>query len=241
MANKNIPGEISKDVTKPIDEYLKFIQQSFNTNGSSFKDISVSLKQLAKSGYVEASTLSDRLDLLPILKDINNYKKFDLLAYKISESDILNGRVYNVYKVADDVIHDIKSSKQWIEDYKRFSQLLRNAGLNNSHEQLLVLAKTILGRAVELCPIKTGFLRSSGIIIDMGNKINIAFTAPYSMYVHENMSISHPMHGDRNCYGRAKFLEIAVQEILPNKTVEVNLKGTGAVSIDITIDDIIRG
>ena len=37
MAN-NI-GKIAKNTTRPLDEYLKFVQQTFNTNDVSFNDI----------------------------------------------------------------------------------------------------------------------------------------------------------------------------------------------------------
>lgn len=36
---------------------------------------------------------------------------------------------------------------------------------------------------------------------------NVVYTAPYAMYVHENLEIDHPIHADHNCRGQAKYLE----------------------------------
>ena len=71
MAN-NI-GKIAKNTTRPLDEYLKFVQQTFNTNDVSFNDIIKQLENIAKTdsvNYTEAIDLKNRLDLIPILKEI---------------------------------------------------------------------------------------------------------------------------------------------------------------------------
>ena len=202
MAN-NI-GKIVKNTTRPLDDYLKFVQQTFNTNDVSFNDIIKQLENIAKTdsvNYTEAIDLKNRLDLIPILKDIN-------------------------------------TARNWIRDYQRFSSLLSKVGIQGLHTELLVLGKTILGRAVELCPMKTGTLRKSGILLDFGTYIVISFTAPYATYVHENMEIAHPIHGDRDCGGRAKFLEIAVQEVFPDRQVWVEHLGTNDVSVKISINPL---
>lgn len=236
MAN-NI-GKIAKNTTRPLDEYLKFVQQSFNTNDVSFNDIIKQLENIAKTdsvNYTEAIDLKNRLDLIPILKDINKYKKFD----KLGDFDFSDRGLRQVYKVSDDIIKDINTARNWIRDYKRFSSLLNKVGIQGLHIELLALGKTILGRAVELCPMKTGTLRKSGILLDFGTYIIIAFTAPYATYVHENLSISHPIHGDRDCGGRAKFLEIAVQEVFPDRQVWVEHLGTNDVSVKISINPLL--
>ena len=69
--------------------------------------------------------------------------------------------------------------------------------------------------------------------------IIIAFTAPYATYVHENMEIAHPIHGDRDCGGRAKFLEIAVQVVFPDRQVWVEHLGTNDVSVKIGINPLL--
>ena len=236
MAN-NI-GKIAKNTTRPLDEYLKFIQQNFNTNDVSFNDIIKQLENIAKTdsvNYTEATDLKNRLDLIPILKDINKYKKFD----KLGDFDFSDSGLRQVYKVSDDIIKDINTARNWIRDYKRFSSLLNKVGMQGLHTELLAVGKTILGRAVELCPMKTGTLRKSGILLDFGTYIIISFTAPYATYVHENMEIAHPIHGGRDCGGRAKFLEIAVQEVFPDRQVWVEHLGINDVSVKISINPLL--
>ena len=236
MAN-NI-GKIAKNTTRPLDEYLKFIQQNFNTNDVSFNDIIKQLETIAKTdsvNYTEAIDLKNRLDLIPILKDINKYKKFD----KLGDFDFSDRGLRQVYRVSDSIIKDINTARNWIRDYKRFSSLLNKVGIQGLHTELLALGKTILGRAVELTPMKTGTLRKSGILLDFGAYIVISFTAPYATYVHENLSISHPIHGGRDCGGRAKFLEIAVQEVFPDRQVWVEHLGINDVSVKISINPLL--
>ena len=237
MAN-NI-GKIAKNTTRPLDEYLKFVQQSFNTNDVSFNDIIKQLEYIAKTdsvNYAEAVDLKNRLDLIHILKDINKYKKFD----KLGDFDFSDRGLRQVYKVSDDIIKDINTARNWIRDYQRFSSLLSKVGMQGLHTELLALGKTILGRAVELCPIKTGTLRKSGILLDFGTYIIISFTAPYATYVHENMEIAHPNHSSNpDCGGRAKFLEIAVQEVFPDRQVWVEHLGTNDVSVKISINPLL--
>ena len=236
MAN-NI-GKIAKNTTRPLDDYMKFIQQTFNTNDVSFNDIIKQLEYIAKTdsvNYTEAVDLKNRLDLIHILKDINKYKKFD----KLGDFDFSDRGLRQVYKVSDDIIKDINTARNWIRDYQRFSSLLNKVGMQGLHTELLALGKTILGRAVELCPMKTGTLRKSGILLDFGTYIVISFTAPYATYVHENMEIAHPIHGGRDCGGRAKFLEIAVQEVFPDRQVWVEHLGTNDVSVKISINPLL--
>ena len=237
MAN-NI-GKIAKNTTRPLDDYLKFVQQTFNTNDVSFNDIIKQLEYIAKTdsvNYTEAVDLKNRLDLIHILKDINKYKKFD----KLGDFDFSDRGLRQVYKVSDDIIKDINTARNWIRDYQRFSSLLSKIGMQGLHTELLVLGKTILGRAVELCPMKTGTLRKSGILLDFGTYIVISFTAPYATYVHENMEIAHPNHSSNpDCGGRAKFLEIAVQEVFPDRQVWVEHLGTNDVSVKISINPLL--
>ena len=68
--------------------------------------------------------------------------------------------------------------------------------------------------------------------------IIVTFTAPYASYVHENLEIAHPHHGGRNCGGRAKFLEIALQEFFPNKTVWTEILGHEGIYVKIEMNDL---
>lgn len=233
---------ITKKVTQPIDTYLKFVQQTFNTNDVSFSDIIKQLNKISKSSdfskvqRTEASVLSNRLNKITILKDFNNYKKFD----RLGNFDFSDSGLKEVYKVSDDIIKDINVARDWIDSYKRFSKLTSTLNLKGLHTELLVLGKSILGRAIELCPMKTGTLRKSAVLMDFGTYIVISFTAPYATYVHENMEIAHPNHiSNPDCGGRAKFLEIALQEVFPDRQVWVEHLGTNDVSVKISINPLL--
>lgn len=77
----------------------------------------------------------------------------------------------------------------------------------------------------------------------------VGYSAPYAIYVHENMEIDHPLHVDgsgsvRDCKGQAKFLEIPAREILPTVAGELakmkrNKKGL-RYSIQTILDRILR-
>ena len=61
---------LTKKVIKPVDNYLKFVQQSFNTGDMSFLNILKQLDAFAKSKQPysnEAANLRDRLDTIQIL------------------------------------------------------------------------------------------------------------------------------------------------------------------------------
>ena len=237
MAN-NI-GKIVNDTTKPVDTYLKFVQQSFNTSNTSFIDILQQLNTLANSKQTysnEAANLRDRLDTITILKDFNKYKKFD----KLGNFGLSSNSLRQTYRVADDIIKDINVARDWISSYKKFSMSISKLNITGLHSELITLGKSILGRAIELTPMKTGTLRKSGVMFDFGDYIIIAFTAPYASYVHENLSISHPIHASNpNCGGRAKFLEIALQEFFPDRHVWTEIHGYNGVMCKISINPIL--
>lgn len=167
------------------------------------------------------------------VKLINNagdfYRQFDALG------DFGVGNITGAYKAADNIIKDINTTRMWITKYKNWVSNIRLMNNIVNQEQLVRLGLSILGRAVELCPKETGLLRSSGLLIEQPGEVIITFTAPYASYVHENLNIVHPIHGDRDCGGRAKFLELAAQEFFPNKTVWTEITGYGGVMIRINI------
>ena len=266
---------IAKKLTRPVDSYLKFVQQSFNVNNDDFSKIARELNKLSrqlnkpgktkinKQQALEARDLYIRLGKYTIINDPNKYNKFDKLG--VMGLDSLG--VQEVYRVSDEIINDIYNARDWLADYKRFAD--KNKSINNSeepdnnkdkpgkpvrkpenknippdlikslHDELILLGKSILGRATELCPMKTGTLRRSGVIFDMGSYIRIAFTAPYATYVHENMDIVHPVHkGNPDCGGQAKFLETALQEFFPDKTIWTETTGQGDVAVQIGINPL---
>lgn len=222
---------------RAVDEYLKFVEKHFNAESGEFKDIIKALdyysQELRSTVEIrrEALKLKDTSRNIEILRDDNKYKKFDKLAsYGLD-------RVDAVYAVSDEIIQDIGKARDWLKSYKQFIEQQRESDNEDNHEQLLKLGQSILGRAVELAPMQTGFLRSSAVLIDFGTYVTIAFTAPYATYVHENLAIAHPHHPrNPDCSGRAKFLEIAVQEFFPDRRVWVETHEYSGVEVSIGIN-----
>lgn len=149
----------------------------------------------------------------------------------------LDGDFTKLIRGSQELIYDIKKVKNWAKEvesivksaelkYKaQIKELQRQQVLSEQNkylltiEQLEKIGKAILGRAIELCPIETGFLRSSGKLYVSGNDIRIIFEAPYAAYVHDNMSMNHPI-------GEDHYLEKAAQDILPTISVWTNTTGT---------------
>lgn len=175
---------------------------------------------IGNSLYVEA-------DKNPILFDYDSYEKiFD----KIGNFGFDN--IKEVYTVCNKVIFDIHNARNWLKMYEDWLKELENLEKSDKidmHEQLVKLGLAILGRAIELTPIKTGLLRKSAVLIDNGESVTIAYSAPYASYVHENMNNEHNI-------GHAKFLEMAVQEFFPNKTIWVDSTGFNGVQVEISLN-----
>lgn len=230
---------IVKQTTEVTNEYLKFIEQSFNTNDVNFKELIDSLNEISKSTQYKVDTKRQALNLVnqlkkaPLLIDFNKYDKFEKLALNINNN-------IDVYRLTEDIIKDVNVARDWLASYNTFKAGLR-LGLieGTTHEELLMLGKSILGRAIELTPIKTGTLRASGFLADYKDYIVIGFGAPYATYVHENLAINHPNHASNpNCGGRAKFLELALQEFFPDRSVWVEVHGISGVFVKIGINPL---
>lgn len=247
----------AQQTTKTVDEYLKFVQSSFNTDSVDFKDIVKQLDAISQSslilsrlqrGELEriklAKKLRKQLKEIKILEDFDKYNKFD----KLDNLNLDSSGLKEAYRVSEEIIKDIRVARNWIDSYKAYERLSENISKNSSasikpqelRNQLTLLGKSILGRAIELTPMDTGTLRKSGVLLEFSDYIIVAFTAPYAVYVHENLEIMHPIHPGYNCGGRAKFLEIALQEFFPEATVLVNHLGLGAVAVKITLNDLIN-
>lgn len=240
-------AEINRTITRPVDEYLKFVQESFNTSDFDFKRVAEQLDNVAKSFAPEmdkrnkeaqerAARLREQLDKVIILRDFDKYNKFDRLGnFGLDSTGLLE-----TYRVAADIINDIQVARDWLASYKEFSKFYKTVNDPYTlHSELIILGKSILGRAIELTPKKTGYLRSTGVLYDFGTYIVIAFTASYASYVHENLEIAHPHHASNpNCGGRAKFLEIAMQEFFPNRRVWTEIHGYSGVSVKIAINPL---
>ena len=245
MANiKNI----NKNITKPVDSYLKFIQQPFNTKDISFFEVFNTLTNISNNKNISdvyikarASVLREELKQITLLTDFDKYKKFD----KLGNLGFDNKGLLETYRLSNEIIRDINVARNWIKSYKIFEkevqklEKLKAVNTEDLHDELILLGQSILGRAIELTPIKTGTLRNSAVLLDFGTYIIIAFTAPYATYVHENMEIKHPHHvSNINCGGQAKFLEIALQEFFPDRTVWVEEHGFGGVQAKISLNPL---
>lgn len=216
-----------------VSEYLKFIQVNFNVSESnSFLDILNRLSKyvkeigpIIKRGWAEeeANNLLNDLRKQEILIDEGAYaNRFEALGnFGLEDVD-------NVYKIADDIIYDIKDALDWIVEYKKWVESVRKTDSAGTREQLIKIGQSILARAVDLAPMDTGYLKSSGLLVVKENSVVITFQAPYATYVHEDMSKTHTT-------GRAKFLEIAVQEFFPDRTVWVEETGYSGVYVELSI------
>lgn len=296
-----------------VDQYLKFVQQSFNTGGPGFTDIVDALNIAAD--YIEplikqhehnnkitkpqpwdsytqgvgynhqastqafgstqgvysgvgpstqtqtvysegqqlinkANSLKNLVPSIKIISDPDKYNKFDHLADAINSSDIFSRTgVTDIYKIQDDILDDIYVARDWLksfQDYQRqLGGFLKSSGSVDIHslqKELFRLGQSILGRAEELTPYKTGELRRSGVLMvaDGGNQIIIGFVAPYATYVHENLEIKHPYHkSNPDCGGQAKFLEKALQEFFPDRSVWTDIMGVSGVSATISINPLL--
>ena len=174
----------------------------------------------------QAQLLYEMKSQVLMITDPSKYDKFEKLGSSIFGDPI------EAYKLADEIIFDLHIARDWISSFLKFQkelQLIEGVVPGASHEELLTLGKAILGRATELCPIKTGKLRKSGYLIDYGHTVEIGFNADYALYVHDNLNNKHDV-------GRAKFLEVAVQEIFPHKTVWVEHLGYKKLYVTISIN-----
>lgn len=160
-------------------------------------------------------------DILDKVNDIT-----DEIARQVNNFGHLN--ITKIISMSDSIVDDLEATRDWMNAYKSFIRKLGRTKFNNI-EALVAVGKAILGRAIELCPYKTGLLRKSGILLVYKDYIEIVFTAPYATYAHENMENNHP-------YGRAKFLELALQEFFPNKSVWVEIHGESIVYARISIN-----
>lgn len=241
-------NNLTNTVTKPTDEYLKFVQQSFNTNDFNFESLSKELETLskefgpimdlkAKQAAARAERLREELNRVVVIRDYKKYDKFD----KLGNFNLDSAGLIETYKVSEEILKDIQVARDWLDSYKQFKRFYKGLGeiKQNLHGELLLLGKSILGRAIELAPMDTGNLRRSGVLYDFGTYIVIGFTAPYATYVHENLEIKHPVHRNNpNCAGRAKFLEIALQEFFPDRHVWTEIHGYSGVSAKIGINPL---
>lgn len=180
-------------------------------------DINEILEQLEKYKKNEATgedrrqvnKLLDEGKKLSVLIDEDKYGRFEKL------EDVYTGE--SAFTCGEELINDIKNDRMWLLSYKRWL-------METGTVDLEMLGKSILARAIELCPKDTGKLRRSGILRVYRDYIEIEFTEEYAIFVHEDMSAKH------SGGTRAKFLELAVQEFVDG-SVFVDFKKGGTVKV----------
>lgn len=241
-----------------LDKYLQLIQKSFNINDRaiyggidilnnalklSVEDLtpSLELQERVKQNYKQAE------DIRNAIKIAEELQKNRLTLKTESDEQLINhfnditmhvlnlGDINKVYRATSDIVDDLNNARNWIEEASRqvselnklkdALEIMEFANIEN----LTRIGKAILGRAIELTPYDTGYLRSQGTILVYTDYIVILFDAPYATYVHENMENKHP-------YGRAKFLEVALQEFFPDKRVWTEYHGENIVYVSISIN-----
>jgi chromosome segregation ATPase len=231
-----------------LDIYLDAVTVLFNTYGENSIDfgwLSKELRNVVIEFNNNTKHLRNNVELKGNLQEAKNQlnrlnrtkSKAKVLDEKIltdrfeditDKLDLSTTSINKAIRATKELVYDLDSAREWYKELQKVLKKMQQLELG-SMEALIEIGKAILGRAVELCPIDTGFLRSSGSLLIYDDYIVIVFSAPYATYVHENMSNYHPI-------GRAKFLEIALQEFMPDKMVWVELEGTGMVYAKIGLD-----
>lgn len=193
-------------------------------------------KSFWKGNYKKLDAQAQAINKLVLQKFWDSqYKateKHLLEKFKQFDGDLTTQGFSKKIKLTQELIADVRKSKQWAKEVeaicrraraiqlgkKKLVNKVKNQFIKSSYilsmQDLIKIGQAILGRSTELCPIFTGFLRSSGTLYVIDNYIRIIYECPYAQYVHENVNAVHPI-------GQAKFLEVAAQEILQNQSVWV--------------------
>lgn len=222
---------MNKDLASAI------IQKSLNSTNINFQDIVDNLNRYAEEHSdeldkrqltIDAQRLSEELSKQLILVNEDSYEdKFESLGnFGIDD-------VKDVVRLCDDIIKDVKHARKWINMYydfaRKFTSLDDLLNPEISHKNIVNLGKAILARAIELCPMDTGNLRRSGIMVETKDSVIIAFACDYASYVHEDLNNHHDV-------GRAKFLEIALQETFPERYIWVEIHGYKGISVTLSVN-----
>lgn len=218
MARRNYSG-LKVDMNRvTYQQIIDFLNEA---------QLSTDYKERKLARILKAARLSDNHSITHLLGTGDWKSRFATLADAMDYDDF---GVQRVYKVVDELLYDIRHVRNWISDFR----VLVNSDFGlSAFGQLVVLGQAILGRAVELCPIETGALRKSGTLIIYDDSIVITFACPYATYVHEDLSKHHDI-------GQAKFLEIALQEMLPKQTVWVEYHGEDVVWCSLSLDNTLK-
>ena len=224
----SIPNKFTQlNITGDIKDYISSIEQFLSITGDRVESLQSSIYQREQEAKIRAEQLLKQKEILINIFDPYKYSRFD----ELGEISLDNGITGKAIKAAQILINELNVCRNWLESYKELADMIHELNIGNLHDELLILGKSILGRAIELCPYKIGALRDSGRLYDFGEYIVISFNASYASYVHEIMEYHHDN-------GQAKFLEQAAQEFFPNDTVWVNVEGYDGVKIVISINPL---
>lgn len=209
-------GKISKDLSK--------IVVGFN-NDTKDLQLDIATKNNVQNIKSKLNKLSNTKSEIKVLDEKILTKRFEEITDKL---DLRATSINKAIRATKELVYDLESAREWNKELQKVLKNMQQLQLG-SMAALIEIGKAILGKAVELCPIDTGLLRSSGSLLVFDDYIEIVFSAPYATYVHENLNNYHSI-------GQAKFLELALQEFMPNKDVWVEFEGTDMVYAKLGID-----
>lgn len=218
----------------------EYEKQGLKYGGRSFYAIfDRNTAKVSGAGFINHVDPNDGLGVagcyLPMVKQIHE-RVLDRIfkqSVKITNKRLINkfdklhvgeNGIQDIISCSDEIIYDLHHMKNWtgivkklIKDIERKQKKIKKGTIKQteyliSMKELVRIATAILGKAVQLCPIETGFLRSSGKVYTYTDHIRVIFECPYATYVHENPNLHH-------VFGQYKFLETAAQEILRNTSV----------------------
>lgn len=215
------------NITGDIRDYIESIEQFLDISSDRVSSIQSDVYNRETEARQQAEKLIAQKELLLNVFDPYKYSRFE----ELGDIQLDNGVTGKALKACGLLIHELNVCRNWLESYRELADKIKELNIGNLHDELVVLGKSILGRAIELCPYKTGALRDSGRLYDFGDYIVITFNASYASYVHEIMEYHHEN-------GQAKFLEQAAQEFFPNDTIWVNVEGYEGVKIVISVNPL---
>ena len=90
-------------------------------------------------------------------------------------------------------------------------------------------ARLIMLESVKLCPIDTGYLRSTAyvappVISGIGVSVQLSYGAEYAIYVHEILDAVHPV-------GQAKYLEQPVRDAQATLASHISARLAGTFAL----------
>lgn len=247
------PKRINDKVQKSVDSALALLQKGLRAgNHFSPRDMSIVLAAVyAKTRDPKVKDLQDKLDgviegITVIPPGIPAGINFDKLVRDVKDeivNSVKTGK-YTSYK-AQILKDQLLLLKEILDEYNHidFSVLEQNV------IDLALVAQAIMTLAQDKCPVrelpdgsKSGTLINSATYNVDETGFTVGFYTPYAFYAHENIAgkrtAHHPIHNYKyygytyhsyNCGGDGKFLELAVQEVFPNRTIAVSWAAGGGV------------